>query len=135
MSDDILDDFLSGFDIGSDPLAPMTAEEFVMTRLTEGKNARIDIVRYNLKRNFEFRDELRAKGIKFMREVFSDGAITYKELSNVEYAKAINEEYILSTCDTTIHFAQQEGRGKVNMGKLMDLVCAHERVKEIIDAA
>lgn len=135
MSDDILDDFLSGFDIGADPLAPMTAEEFVMARLTEGKNARIDIVRYNLKRNYEFRDDLRAKGIKFMREVFDNGAITYKELSNLEYARAINEDYILATCEATIHFAQQEGRGKVNMAKLLDLVCAHERVKEIIDAA
>lgn len=135
MIDDILDDFLSGFDIGTDPLAPLTAEEFVMARLTEGKNARIDIIRYNLKRNYEFRDDLRAKGIKFMREVFSDGTITYKELSNLEYARAINQSYIEDTCGVTIQFAEGEGRGKVNMNKLMDLVNAHERVKEIIEAA
>lgn len=135
MSDDILDDFLADFDIGSDPLAPMTAEEFVMARLTEGKNQRIDIVRYNLKRNYEFRDELRARGITFRREVFENGATIFKELSNQEYARAINQSYIEDTCGVTIQFAEGEGRGKVNMSKLVDLVCAHERVKEIIDAA
>lgn len=138
MSDDLLEDFLSDFDFGGvNPLAPLTAEEFVMQRLTEGKNARIDIVRYNLKRNYEFRDDLRAKGIKFMREVFdinSDGLV-YKELSNLEYAKAINEDYLLATSGPTFQFAEAEGRGKVNMAKLMDLVCAHERVKEVIDKA
>ncbi len=138
MSDDLLEDFLGEFDFqGANPLAPLTAEEFVMQRLTEGKNARIDVVRYNLKRNFEFRDELRVKGIKFMRQVFdvnSDGLV-YKELSNLEYAKAINEEYLLATSGPTFEFAAADGRGKVDMNKLMDLVCAHERVKEIIDKA
>ncbi len=136
MSDDLLEDFLSDFDFGgANPLAPLTAEEFVMQRLTEGKNARIDVVRYNLKRNYEFRDDLRAKGIKFMRERFENGAVVYKELSNLEYAKAINEEYLLATSGPTFEFAAADGRGKVDMNKLMDLVCAHERVKEIIDKA
>lgn len=136
MSDTDLDDFLADFDFGgTDPLSPTTAEEFVLTRLTEGKNPRIEIIKYNLKRNYEFRDELRAKGITFRREVFEDSKIIHKELTNLEYARAINEEYINSTCGTTIQFAEQEGRGKVNMAKLLDLVNANERIKPIIEKA
>ena len=134
MSDDILDDFLSDFDFGgTDPLAPVTAEEFIMQRLTEGKNPRMEIIHYNLKRNFEFRSELRQDGIKFMKEVFENSKIVYKELTSDEYARAINKDYILSTCGATIHFAQQEGRDKLNIGKLLDLVHTHERIKELIE--
>lgn len=135
MSDD-LDDFLDGFDFGdTKPLEPASAEEYMMQRLTETKNPRMEIIRYNLKSNFEFRDELRAKGVKYMREVFSDGGIIYKELSNADYAKVINEDYILRTCQAAMHFAQQDGRGKVNMGKLLDLVNLEPRIKKLIDEA
>lgn len=136
MSDDLLDEFLSEFDFGgTDPLAPLTSEEFVLQRLTEGKNPRVQIVRYNLIQQFKFRDGLRRRGITFRRDVFSvshDGNIS-KELSDLEFAKAVNEDYVNATCAETLKFAVADGRGKVDMAKLMDMLADYEPIKDVIN--
>lgn len=133
MSDDILDDFLSGFDIPAGTMSPLTPEEFVMQRLTEGKNSHIAIVRYNLMQQLEFRDMLRKQGVIMRRDTVEHGIAVARELTTREFARVVCEDYIKTRHHATLEFATHDGRGKVNMAKLMDLVCEHDTLKNVIE--
>jgi hypothetical protein len=132
--DDILDDFLSGFDFGgTNPLEPVTADEWFTQRLMEGKNPHIHTIRYNLMKQFEFRDMLKSKGVFMRREVFDAGKVVLKELSDVEFARIVTEDYITSAHHLSLKFAEAENRGKLSMAKVLDILCAHDVMKATIE--
>lgn len=133
MSDLDLDDFLSGFDIAPGTMAPLTPEEFVMQRLTEGKNAHIHIVRYHLMQQFEFRDMLKRQGVIMRKNTIENGVQVQRELTSREFASLVCEDYIKTRHHATLQFATHDGRGKVDMAKLMTMVCDHEVMKNTIE--
>lgn len=133
LDDDILGDFLSGFDIAPDTMSPLTAEEFVIQRLTEGKNAHIHVVRYNLLTQYKVRDVLKKAGVMLRKDIFEHGQRLTRELTDLEYAKIITEDYIRVRHHATLEFATHDGRGKVDMAKLMNMVCDLEVMKNMIE--
>ena len=136
MSDDILDDFLSGFDFGdTDPLAPVTPEELFMQRLEAAQNHYIHTIRYNLMNAYKLRNRLRANGITYRKSVFTvtDGQSQYKELTDIDLARAVNADYIKQVHSIKMMFVETEAKGKIDINKLMDLLCDHEVIKDLIE--
>ncbi len=136
MSD--FDDLMSEFDQPVEVKEPkvvevISPEEFVLRRLTEGKHARIHTLRYYLGKQIEFRDMLRRKQYNITKLVFSDGATVAKPVADYEFARVVIADYLETAHAPTLAFAAGDGRGKPDMGKVLDMIVAHDVIQATIE--
>ncbi len=122
--------------LGTNPFQKQTANEWFMTRMTEGKTSHLSAMRWNCIRNLQFRYDLKKiDNLTVCKSTLVNGVPTVREVSDKEYMAAVVRDHIAASHHASMLFAEHDNRGKFDLKAAIQTIIDHPSMADCAEVA